>query len=305
MRTLLRVCVGIGMVAVVVSVHLWRELRVERQRTADLQAQLDDAKIAVRVSTAAAQHANAPVPTTETAGKVDAAPVAGPAPASTSASAQRAMNLEQDLMKDPEYRKLRLAQLRTSIERNNPGLAEELGLSEQEAGRLYDLLAENQLAMNFDSSIPGESAIRGLLGEGKYAQWQEYQQARPARQRVMSMNTQLTQAGMPLSDSQSRALTTAMLAEQQRQRQDQQARVRTAASGNQNDPDFRAQAQEEALKRNEENSRRMLDAAAPSLTAKQLAALREQMEQQAAMTRIVSRMQMERDREQQQAQGVR
>ncbi len=163
-------------------------------------------------------------------------------------------------MKDPEYRKLRLAQLRSNMERNYPGLAEELGLSEKDTGKLYDLLAENQMAMTIDSSILGangtqdqaaiqqiiqrqqaqqreqETAVRTLLGDSKYSQWQEYQQTRPARTRVMSMNSQLSQAGMPLTDAQSKALTTVMIAEQQRQRQDQQALSRLITGGNPNDP---------------------------------------------------------------------
>jgi hypothetical protein len=236
--------------------------------------------------------------------------------------------MERDLMKDPEYRKLRLAQLRSNIARNYPGLAEELGLSDREADKLFDLLAENQLAMTGETALltangsppdqaavqqiiqrqqasqrEQEAAIRSQLGDAKYAQWQSYQQTRPARQRVMTMNTQLAQAGLPLTDSQSRALTTAMIAEQQRQQQDTQSFARAMGNGNPSDPNFRAQLQEEMRKRSEENNRRMIDAAAPHVNAKQLAALKDQFEQQAAMSRISSRMQIERDRlQQQQAQ---
>lgn len=330
MRVLLKVCAGIAIVSGAMSFTLWRELRAERQMTADLRTQLDEAKAANRSSMAAARGVNAAVavaaPATGAAGNNDGASAAR-APAGVPLNVQNIVNLEQDLMKDPEYRKLRLAQIRSSVERDYPGLAEELGLSEQEAGKLYDLLAQSQLDMTVDSSILGgngtpdqaamqqmvqrqqmqrreqETAIRSLLGDGKYGQWQEYQQTRSARQRVVTINTQLAQAGMPLSDSQSRALTTALIGEQQRQRQEQQAMARTLTSGNQNDPGLRAQLQEELLKRNEDNNRRMLDAAAPYMNARQLAALREQMEQQAAMSRISSRMQMERSRMQPQAQS--
>jgi hypothetical protein len=228
------------------------------------------------------------------------------------------MNMERDLMKDPEYRKLRIAQQRSNMERNYPGLVEALGLSEKEADRLFTLLAENQVAMSAESMLltangnpdqaameemsrrqqamqrEQEDSLRAMLG-GKYGQWQEYQQTRSSRTRVTSMGSQLAQAGMPLTDAQSRALTTALIAEQQRQRQSPPLMPQTAGL-NPNDPDFRVKMMEESMKRSEENNRRMLDAAAPHVSARQLAALREQFDQQASMSRISMRMQMERER---------
>jgi hypothetical protein len=53
---------------------------------------------------------------------------------------------------------------------------------------------------------------------------------------------------------------------------------------------------EESLKRNEDNNRRMLEAAAPGLNARQLAALREQFEADAVMQRTTMRMVIERQR---------
>ena len=59
---------------------------------------------------------------------------------------------------------------------------------------------------------------------------------------------------------------------------------------------------EETLKRMEENNRRSVEAAAPHLSAKQLAAYKEQMEQQTAMNRITLKMQIEQQRLQAQPQ---
>jgi len=68
------------------------------------------------------------------------------------------------------------------------------------------------------------------------------------------------------------------------------------------DPDYRTKMLEDQIKRTEENNRRMVEAAAPHLTAKQLTAYREQMEQQAAMNRIQMKLQIEQQRLQSQTQ---
>jgi hypothetical protein len=329
MRALLPVCAGIAVVTGFVSVNLWRQLHAERQVNEELRTQLATARavrpvVAAPSPTIAANVTATPAPT-PTPEVPACKPEPAPKPAATTTvatSLQESLNRQNELMKDPEYRKLRLAQTRASIERNYPGLAEELGLSEKEADKLFDLLAENQVAMSAEVQLLSvntedqaamaemsrrrtelqreqEASLRNLLG-GKYAQYQSYQQTMPARSRVTSIGLQLAQIGMPLNETQTRALTAAVIADQQRQRQDAQLAVRPA--GNPTDPEYRAKMMEDALKRTEENNRRLVEAAAPHLNAKQLAAFREQMEQQTAMNRISQRMQIERERLQNQQQ---
>jgi hypothetical protein len=251
-------------------------------------------------------------------------PATRPAQTSVANSLENSLNLQRELLKDPEYRKLRLAQTRSSMERNYPGLVEELGLSEKEADTLFNLLAENQIAMSAETQLivsgtedqaamaersrrqaalrsEQEEALRSTLGP-KYSQWQGYQQTQSARLRVTSLGTQLAQAGLPLTDAQTRSLTTAMIAEQQRQNQEMRTMAR-AMPANPADPDYRTKAMEESLKRTEENNRRLVDTAAPHMTARQLAAYREQMEQQAAMSRISMKLQIEQQRLQSQSQS--
>jgi hypothetical protein len=327
MRYLLPICAGLALFSGTVSAILWRDLHAERQLTAGLRTELSEAKAAsARLTLALSQRNNAamaaPAVVAATESKADApAPAKPAAPANVPSALQNALaslTQEKELLKDPEYRKARLAQTRMSIARNYPGLAEELGLSEKEADRLFDQLAENQLNMNGELSLisatasndpaaqqammqrqqamqrEGEDAIRNVLGASKYTQWQDYQQTRPARTRVMSMGTMMAQAGAPLNDTQTKALTTMMIAEQQRQRQDSQTLARNL--GNPSDPEFRTRLQEESMKRQEESNRRILEAAAPTLSTKQLAALREQFEQDDAMRRASSRLQRERER---------
>lgn len=331
MKALLPVFAGIAVVTSSMSVVLWRDLRTARQANTELRTQLTEARSVALTPAAVAPVVANPEPAAAAAtvaASTSSAPASAPvrpASQSTAAMIENSMNLERDLMKNPEYRKLRLAQTRVNMERNYPGLAEELGLSEKEADRLFDLLAEHQTAMSAESQLIGlngtqdqaavqemirrqqamqreqEESIRNMLG-GKYSQWQEYQQTRPARSRVTSMGSQLAQAGMPLTEAQTKALTSAMIAEQQRQRQDALLTARSQPI-NPADPDARARALEETMKRTEENNRRTLEAAAPHLNARQLAALREQNEQQAAMLRISMQMQAERERLQPQGQS--
>jgi beta-lactamase regulating signal transducer with metallopeptidase domain len=64
----------------------------------------------------------------------------------------------QELWKDPEYRRLVLAEVRPKFERDNPGVAQELGLSEKEAESLFDLLADNAITR---AKIPVPKLILG------------------------------------------------------------------------------------------------------------------------------------------------
>jgi hypothetical protein len=304
---------------------MWTKLRTERQANEALRTQFTDARTASLVS-AMATPVKANVLPTATAAVVAAAeapvckPDAQPAKPVSAAvnSLESSLNLQRELMKDPEYRKLQLAQTRVNMERNYPGLVEELGLSEKEADRLFDLLAENQTALSAESQLltasatqdqaameetmrrrqaiqrEQDEAVRAMLG-GKYTQWQEYQQTRPARSRVTSLSSQLAQAGSPLTEAQTRSLTTAMIAEQQRQTQEARLMPRTAPV-NPADSDARTKMLEENLKRNEENNRRLVEVAAPHMSAKQLATYRAQMEQQNAMLRISMKLQIEQQR---------
>lgn len=56
----------------------------------------------------------------------------------------------QELLREPEYRKLVLTQVRPLFYRRYPRLDQELRLSEQELHRLFDLLAENDIARRAD-----------------------------------------------------------------------------------------------------------------------------------------------------------
>jgi beta-lactamase regulating signal transducer with metallopeptidase domain len=138
----------------------------------------------------------------------------------------------QELWKDPEYRKLVLVKVRPKFERDYPGLARELDLSENEAGRLFDLLADNVITRMAETPIPKpilgrpttaeqierqaverraweiaqassrrqEESIQALLDD-KYAQWQAY-----TEKRRQALRIQLLERGQVLEENMRRNL---------------------------------------------------------------------------------------------------
>jgi len=215
---------------------LWRELQAERQVTADLRTQPE--KI-----TLVTQEAQCPAVPAVTAAPADC-PAPAPANPALEAAAARATEVAQRqnaLADDAEFQKARLANARNIMMSRYPGLALDLGLSAKEADTLFTILAGSQLRM--DSELTGRRASGALsesdfaaevmrlqreqaqqqkdsivaqLGATRYAGFQEYEETRPARQRVSNFTGMLQQRGLPLSAEQSKALTALMISEQRR-----------------------------------------------------------------------------------------
>jgi hypothetical protein len=107
---------------------------------------------------------------------------------------------------------------------------------------------------------------------------------------------------VPLSEIQTRSLTATLISEQQRQRQT--ARIPAREFPNPHDPDYRAKMLEQQAKSTEEDNRRIVDAAAPVVSTRQLAVLRDLLQQQADMSGISMRLHLERERLQSQQQPM-
>jgi hypothetical protein len=318
MKKLLLGCAVLALVASVMSVMLWRDLHTERELNAAMQARLSEAEARM------AQPMASPPPTAR-APATAAAITARPEPAATEArpapSPQPSIRTsginERDMLKDPEYRKARLVQIRLQMPERYPGLAEELGLSPEQADRLFDLLAEHQLEMNTGTALivgangqidetqlqerqrlqqelraRQDATLTAMLGDARMDKWREYQQTQGPRQQVMQLGRTLDAMGMPLSAAQRRPLTEAMVAEQTRQRQEQMAMARELAAvgpGAQRDPQTQARLLEESFRRQADSNRRLLDIAAAHLTARQLELYRSQLESQLTVNRVSSR----------------
>lgn len=314
MRNLIWVFAALVVVSGVISTNLWRDLRGERELAASLQTQLDEvAQLpAAMPSAPAAQVA----PSTPAAQPATATPANQPAPVVAKAAPANAANSvlidmekqQRELMKDPEYRKLRLAQLRTSVAGNNAGLAEELGLTQAEADKVLDLLAEQELNASLDSMFvttandpaalqemlrkqqeyqrQRDEKVAALLGPGKAGQWQQYQQDAPTRNRVLSINRMLVQGNQPLSAGQQKALASVLTTELRSLNAEMAVLTRDITTM---DPATRTRVEETARRAQDESSQRILVAAAPILSAAQLAVVRAQFEQQSAMSRAAMR----------------
>jgi hypothetical protein len=313
MRYLFWLCAVLVVVTGAMSTNLWRALRAEREQTVALQTQIDAATVRERVL------AETPLPVAPPPAPVAAVPdKPAPEPAAKPQSATPARVVpggvdfgmqQRELWKDPEYRKARLAQIRAQVGRNYPGLAEDLGLSPAEESHLLDVLAEAELNTNATFSTLSSSAndpetskqisarltetmrqrddaVIAALGPDGKARWDEYQQTAAGRSQANSYNTMLAQAGMPLSATQLKSLSTVVVAEQKRQRDEMTALTRNI---NPQDPTAIAQIEPELRRRQNDYNERVLAAAAPIMSAQQIQLLRTQFEQQNAMNRAMER----------------
>ncbi len=107
-----------------------------------------------------------------------------------------------------------------------------MGLSAAQADKLFNLIAEHQMAAQdaeraYDGDRAGRraleaqqaedlgTAIQDMFGSQTAEQFQAYQQSVPARRQVDRMSESMTAANAPLSDAQRESMVTAMVTEQQ------------------------------------------------------------------------------------------
>lgn len=317
MRKLMLACAALALISGIVSMTLWRELRDERVRTGELQALVAEAEQRMadsRSMAASVMPARPPAAGAAAAGSKADAGEATPAPPRPPAAEFMPVTVNSaELMKDPEYRKAMLAQRRMSIPLNHPGLAEELGLTPEEADKLFDLLAENQ--MERSAMIRGnvedvaavqrmiqdqeemqrklEESIGSLLGDARLAQYKEYMPTQAPRMQAVQLARTMESLGRPLSDAQLKPLTAAYIAEQARQRQDAEGLARELRQGGV--PDMQ-RLEELSFRRQQESNRRLVDAVRPHMDARQLEMLQSTLEQQLTISRATTRaMQAQRN----------
>ena len=305
MRSRITVYVAVSVASVLVSALLWRQLRTARQdlQTAQqalqsereiadqLRGQLADARAQPVVA--------APVPPVQSA---TAPPILAATDGRTTANvmALASVGAQRDkiLLDDPEYHKARLAEVRATLKQRNPLLARELGISEEQADVIIDIMAQGQLRedsqqlelMALGSPDPAaieemkhqqeaqqqqdQNTLMTMLGPAKYAQLEEVQQTEIAHVRMVNLKTLLAQSGQPLSADQALSMTRVMESEQQREEKEMQ-QLRSSGQWNQ------ASQVDSAV----EGDRRILDNASGILSAQQLEAVRVRFEQRQATER--------------------
>lgn len=288
----------------------WDRMRAEHAQSAQLAARISELE-AQRQASAPAAPVAPPLPAAavapEAGAKVasaagvpavraPAAPAsaspASPAP-SGNALAQAAQMLSTDAGR---------SMMRGILQTQYPDVGAELGLSEAETSKLFDVLMRQQLDVGADAtsllagtiSDPGamreaqrkvdektrasEAELAALLGD-KYKSFQEYQATSAARQQVSQLQTMLGSANA-LSESQSKALVKAFAAVQARTLAEQRNGPAMAGGNAQ-------EMLESQLKMVEDNGRRLLEASSPHLTIAQYEIYKRQIEQQAGMLRMI------------------
>jgi hypothetical protein len=316
MKNLLQVFTALLVISGIVSVSLWRELRTERQANGELRSQLaKSGSVARAPATSVSPAAPAQPVATSPPAAVPEAPIAAakPAPPALESEVFRRASAaaltggivgERDLMNDPEYRKAQLTQARLRLALGNPGLVETLRLSRTEADHLFEVMAEAQLNLTVEftemvakaaGATPSIAAMReiasgredparAVLGEARYAEYQEYQRnAKPVLTRVSSLGYTLNSASRPLNDSQARALAAAILTERQRQ----EAAAASRPNPNPGVPGNAADTMAEYRKAEEESRRRVIAAVTPHLDSAQIDVLQKENEQQVAQLRQI------------------
>jgi hypothetical protein len=290
----------------VVSVVLWRELRAERQLVTDLRTELGEAKAALM-----AVPAPQPVPVAAVPETAAAVPVDAPAAPTDKAAAVREASAvvltesaqrQNALLDDPEFRKARLTQARVNLRLKWPNLARDLGLTDAEAEALFNTLAEDQLRQETElasymaKGAPANETLAAeftrlqnehkqqqketlvaLLGPGRYADFEDYEQTTPSRDRVNNISNLMAQAGTPLTATQAKSFTALMVGEQRRRLQMQ---AQPQAAGGPSSAELLI-----------ESDQRVLEAAGGFLDPKQVELLKGRFDQMAAQQRAMATMQ--------------
>lgn len=244
----------------------------------------------------------------------------------------RALQERQRLLwKDPEYRAAMVEQSKLGLRQLYGDAQRELGLSAAEMEHLLTLVAEQRMP-DAEALAPAptdaegrpdptqmqrgrervaerqrqrDAEIRKLLGEQRYAQWQEYERSMPERMRTKMLRVELASAGLSLDATQEQSLARLVQDEQRRMSADF-AKLPTASPATGiGAPDAVAlrsgavpPSAEEQLRRQrlmleatERANQRLRDGAAAFLSPEQLAAFMQQRDSSLARERAMLRVQ--------------
>jgi hypothetical protein len=131
----------------------------------------------------------------------------------------------------PAAQRYMRAQMKAVMRRQYGDVGPALGLSQEQATKLIDVLADPQarmpavdlrkmpvdrasmLQVAADAQKRTDAAVAAVIGENKLPQWQEYQKTMPERSQVNMVRDQMQQMGTPLTDDQ-RAQLVDILVEQ-------------------------------------------------------------------------------------------
>jgi len=265
---------------------LWRELRAERARHAEL---------ATRSNAQPSLATPSPPSTPPAAVTIPAAlPAAAVQPASPPQRVAQQVepdpqSHERQMLQQPKYREAWRAQQRLNYARRRDNLVRLLDLTPEEADAAIEVAIDRQLAWmdrtvqkpmteEYRQSMQAlaeqdkredEARLRELLGEEKFASYQQYMDSRQTRVQIDELRPQFTGADM-LRDEQVEPLIAALHVERTRM---QQALQEYYQSVNRDDPQFGEVSNNRQIELLRDTYERMHSAAAPILSTTQLARL--------------------------------
>ena len=301
---------AVGVLCAASAAWSWWQLRAERQRVATLEQQLASMP-------ATPQSAVLPVPAALASSAPAPAPTAAPAsPADPEAAREKEVRnmirasqvREREMMKEPDYRKARVDEMRRRLAPLRADAIRVAGLTPEQADRLVELQVERTLHYWEVVQEPGQqptqaeqaemarfsenqqAELRALLGTEKYERWNLYQASAEERAEVSQFRASLT-GTEPLNDRQADALAEAMYAERQRRTQEYEEYVKSAGITDRNI--VSPQDRQRWLDLEKQANQRILDAVAGTLSPAQLASLDESRATRLVPVENALRMQLE------------
>jgi len=220
------------------SIYLWNQLQNEREHAAKLAAQGADldARIAQLEAARGELEQRRFVGANTFGGQAMGGPGKPPPPAAGAVVSEGPQMSPWSVRPTPErsaaMQKMMRAQMRAHNKRLYADVGSTLGLSKDQAGRLIDLLTdqqsggfepfrEGQEAVDYQSAwaekqrrLQGE--ISELLGDDKVASLQEYQKSLPVRQELENLTRQLEGYDAPINEDQRKRLLKVMVEERDR-----------------------------------------------------------------------------------------
>lgn len=222
------------------TVYFWQQLGIERERATQVAAQTEALKQRIAQLEEARETLNPfgpgepPLAAPKGDHAMSSAPLTSGATSGPTSDSEVTVSGNQFSTRPHEpsaaMRKMMRAQLRSNNKRLYGDLVDQMGLSEEQANKFYDLLTDQQ-ANNF--SMRGldpeearakmiqarkqhEAAIDDLLGADKVATYKEYQETMGVRAEVDMIARQLEAMEHSLSADQRKRLVAALIEEQRR-----------------------------------------------------------------------------------------
>jgi len=213
------------------------------------------------------------------------------------------------LMKDPEYRELKRAEISSKLAESDADVANELGLTTSQLRQLIDLETKFQMGVldSFVPSGPGhptdhataqavvakqkelrsqlDAGIVALLGAGKAQQFSDYVKSQPARRQVKQLQASLMVEGSPMTAEQQKSLIASIAAEQVRRNSEvaaYQAQLKNGSGANMTLAAIRSAE----LDIDEQESARIVQDATPVLSPPQLSSLQTMLADDIARSRL-------------------